>query len=891
MATMVSGLGGPAGYGENVFSTSTKTTGGNDDGAILVDVSSVFGAGGIDFAGSNYSGIYINTNGVLSFGAAETDYTPDLAGTTVPVLAPFWADINIGAGGEIYWDLDPANGTVTITWDGVAPYSGSGTNSFQVVLTSTGSGDFTADFIYGDINWASGGSGNAQTGYTDGGAGDVFFEGSGNSAALLDYENNDFDGGDPAGVTSLNFVDGAVSSTDGIIQGTGGSDQIDGAFTDADGESVDGGTGTGTDGLNDSVLGGAGNDTIYGGAGGDTIAGENGNDLIYGDFNGTPATGTESLNWTTAGADEQSLAAGVTQDTGDMTVSVSFTNDGSATEFAVESSDAVYVGPGEPYNNSSSLSLRGDGSSGNTSTTRIDFQSDTLGIADEVENVNFRLNDIDAGGWQDVVTVNAFDADGNAVAVTLTVGGNETVSGNTITAGAGSEAQTSVNGTVLVEIAGPVARVEIVYQNGGNATQALYVTDVYFDTIALDPGADSIDGGAGSDTIFGEAGDDTIAGGGGADSIDGGIGNDTIDGGNGDDTILGGDGDDVITDSGGSGSQDSIDGGAGNDTISGGLASDTITGGTGADVIDGQAGADSVDGGAGNDTISVSQGDTVTGGEGEDYFTLQDTGDTGTITIDGGTTGEPGGDTLFLNGLGDRSTLVTTPSAGDPDARDGTITLIDGTVVNFTNIERIICFTPGTRIATPTGDVAAEKLRPGDLVMTADNGPQPLGWVGRSTVPAMGPFAPIRLAPNLTGARRPISVSPQHRMMICDWRAALMFDAQEVLVPAIHMLGFEGASVAYAHEATYIHLMLDAHEVIYAEGAPSESFHFAEEGLKALHPAARAELQLRYPQVAQDMRAHGPTARRVLKRWESDMLLSRLFNRAEGSPPGQARAA
>ena len=146
---------------------------------------------------------------------------PDLAGTTVPVLAPFWADINIGAGGEIYWDLDPTNGTVTITWDGVAPYSGSGTNDFQVVLTSTGSGDFTAEFIYGDIQWADGGSGVAQTGYTDGGAGDVTFEGSGDSATLLTYENNDFDAGDPNGVYALNFVNGSVANQDGTTSGPG----------------------------------------------------------------------------------------------------------------------------------------------------------------------------------------------------------------------------------------------------------------------------------------------------------------------------------------------------------------------------------------------------------------------------------------------------------------------------------------------------------------------------------------------------------------------------------------------------------------------------------------------------------------------------------------------
>ena len=74
MATMNSGLGGPAGYGENVFSTTPKTAGGNDDGSILVDITSVFGPGGIDYFGTSYTGLYVNSNGNISFGSANTDY-------------------------------------------------------------------------------------------------------------------------------------------------------------------------------------------------------------------------------------------------------------------------------------------------------------------------------------------------------------------------------------------------------------------------------------------------------------------------------------------------------------------------------------------------------------------------------------------------------------------------------------------------------------------------------------------------------------------------------------------------------------------------------------------------------------------------------------------------
>jgi hypothetical protein len=323
---------------------------------------------------------------------------------------------------------------------------------------------------------------------------------------------------------------------------------------------------------------------------------------------------------------------------------------------------------------------------------------------------------------------------------------------------------------------------------------------------------------------------------------------------------------------------DSIVAGGGNDTIFAADGDDTIFGDAGDDSIFGGTGSDSIIGGDGNDTVHVAEGDTATGGAGEDLFVLTDLGEAGagTISIDGGTTTEPGGDTLDLNGLADRTTLVLSPSASDPDAFDGSITLLDGTVVSFSNIENIICFTPGTMIATPDGDRAAETLRPGDLILTKDAGPQPLGWTGQSNVRGIGDHAPITLAPELTGARKPITVSPQHRMLISDWRAELMYGDTEVFIPASHMLGFEGAELTPVNRVTYIHLMLEQHHVIYADGAETESFHLAEESLRALHTDAREELLSAYPALRDNVSAHGPTARRCLKLFESHALLSIL---------------
>lgn len=211
MATMNSGLGGSSGYGENSFKASGVDSGNLDDGSIYVDFTSVFGGSGIDFYGSVYSGIHINSNGILTFDGAEQSYTPvGIAGYGSPAIAPLWVDIDISKGGDIYWDLDPGAGTFTVTWLDAAPYSGSGTNSFQVVISDLGSGDFNVEFIYENIDYGSVSGSAATAGITDGGSNDFELEGSGNEAFVETFANNDFDGGDPSGVFGLNVVNGAV---------------------------------------------------------------------------------------------------------------------------------------------------------------------------------------------------------------------------------------------------------------------------------------------------------------------------------------------------------------------------------------------------------------------------------------------------------------------------------------------------------------------------------------------------------------------------------------------------------------------------------------------------------------------------------------------------------
>ena len=739
---------------------------------------------------------------------------------------------------------------------------------------------------------------------------------------------------------------------DGIVTGTGGNDLIDSSFSDADGTSP----GAGADQIragagNDTVQAGAGNDTITGGGGNDVIDGGTGNDVIHGDMNASPVSATtEVLDWTAGGPDGANLAAGFTQDTGTMRVSVSFANTGNNNPlFQIESTDATFVAPGEPFDPNSSLYLFGNGDGASSSTT-IEFAAEAgSGMSDAVQNVSFRINDIDwgSGNHRDLVTVNAFDLNGNPVAVTITPGAGDTVTGNTIRANNLPDAPNSASGSALIQITGPVSQISISYSNGLTGTQAIWVSDVHFTTIPQVAGNDTLSGGDGNDTIYGEDGNDALSGGSDDDRLFGGAGNDTLNGdagndilsggtgtnllfgGDGNDTFIGGAGADAFaggtgmdfidysasgagvsvdlstgTLAGGDAANDTLNigidgiigsdwndtltgydgqgadwtnefyGGAGDDLIDGRGGDDLLYGGDGDDTITGGTGADLIEGGAGDDLILAGSGDTVSGGAGNDTFLLDPSAlGGGTITIDGGEADEPGGDTLDFGGLLDWEDVVYTST--DPNALAGTATLTDGTVVTFSNMESvIICFTAGTRILTPRGPRPVEDLRPGDLVITRDNGPQPLRWAGRRTVAGKGDFAPIRFDTGALGNTRPLLVSPQHRMLHRSSMAALYFNSPEVLLSAKHMINGGSITQADCDSVTYLHLLFDRHEIIFAEGAPSESFHPGHVGLKALSDASREDLFRFCPSLRSDPGSYGDTARTCLRKHESRILLA-----------------
>ncbi len=246
------------------------------------------------------------------------------------------------------------------------------------------------------------------------------------------------------------------------------------------------------------------------------------------------------------------------------------------------------------------------------------------------------------------------------------------------------------------------------------------------------------------------------------------------------------------------------------------------------------------------DGVAYSNGARV---EAEYELTLRDP-DGNTYTVLGFNINEGGGVSY-----GTVEGLAFVGGVGGFPPRDVPLTVIstgEGPSYAYSSLATPPCFTAQTRIRTPSGEVPIAQLILGDLVMTADNGAQPVRWIGRTCLPAAvltrrPEFRPVRIARDAFGQDRPCrdsALSPQHRILIRDWRAAYLFGEEEVLVPIKKMVN--GNSIAIDHGAqdvTYYHLAFDQHEVIWGDGLQSESYLMSECDVSP----TRAELLAMFP--------------------------------------------
>ncbi|WP_306007140.1 Hint domain-containing protein [Aquicoccus porphyridii] len=572
----------------------------------------------------------------------------------------------------------------------------------------------------------------------------------------------------------------------------------------------------------DLVYGGADNDTLYGGDGNDTLIGGAGSDVIFG-----------------GDGDDYIQGDGVSSSTGEA--DTIYGGSGNDRILAGAGDDLVYGGDGddEIFGDNGNDTVYGD--SGNDEIGG--HQGDDLLFGDDGDDGLY--------GHQ----------------------GNDTIFG-----GAGSD-------TIF----------------GGDGDDTLVGDNGGVDTLG---GDDFIDGGAGHDEIFGNAGNDTLLGGdgddtlvgdnggsetvGGDDFIDGGAGHDEIFGDVGNDTLLGGDGNDTIV--GDNLSEATIPGYApGDDSIDGGAGDDWIWATGGNDFVTGDSGSDFVDGGTGNDTLDGGGGgiDTLIGGDGDDLFVISGSAgdqvviqDFGAGETDGNNESNTDNDyvdltpwynastldaynlensTSFTNALqalqhdhADNGQLDWIADSGGPLVD---ITLA-GTGAMDTEHTGVTCFTAGTLIKTQRGEVPIEQLERGDMVLTMDQGFQSIRWIGHrhlslSELLENPKLRPIRIRAGVLGLNQPerdLLVSPQHRVLVRSVITERMFDEPEVLVPAKELLAAEGVDVIESSEPVdYWHFFFDWHQVVFSNGALTESLYPGKQAFKMVGEEAREEIFSIFP--------------------------------------------
>lgn len=242
------------------------------------------------------------------------------------------------------------------------------------------------------------------------------------------------------------------------------------------------------------------------------------------------------------------------------------------------------------------------------------------------------------------------------------------------------------------------------------------------------------------------------------------------------------------------------------------------------------------------------------------------------VDIGGGTT-----NITATNGPADGATSTNIP----PAAGNRSIQFdIDGNRIDgpFTEGTSVTCFVAGTLINTPDGEKRVQDLRVGGLVSTHSRGAQKIRWIGQSHVseeklqryPNLRPVC-IKAGTLATNTpTRDLRVSQQHKMLLSDPMLDLHYGASDFLVKAKDIARrFENAYTDTPdHAVNYFHLLFDTHEIIFANGCPSESFYPGDEAMKAIDSNQMNELLQLFPEFKSGNNGYRTLPIGRLKSWE-----------------------
>ncbi|TCP44298.1 Hint domain-containing protein [Rhodovulum marinum] len=887
------------GFGADIIAGGeTVTTGVDLD---VIDLSLLTGAVTVTYAGDALGAI-MDGSDTLTFSEIER------------LILTGLDDVVEGAGDSVGFEIDAGAGDDSLRGgSGDDTLIGGDGNDTLIAGTNTGAGDSLSggagDDVLTDSYWNAtldGGDGadlfNVGYGVATVSGGEGGTDSDTLSFALADDAVNVTVSGDELG--SYGDIDGDSGTFSGIevfeltsendtLNASGDSSGIE-VLAGAGNDTVTGGSGADRiDGEagNDSLSGGAGADTLAGGTGADTILGGDdadrivvedgfGNDSIWGGEGGTDA---DTLDLSAVTTDLDFRVGGT--EWGNVTV-------GTDTLKFWEIEDFI-LGQGDDqlsFGTNSTVALWADGQAGNDTLLGSSYDDTFIGgEGDDRLYGNGGADSLVGDAGQDSVYAGSGD--------------------DTVYAGEGSDLVDGGDGADYINTRMPVGTglPDIAYPGSYSAdTDPLGDRDTVYggignDTILTGDDADLVYGGDDNDSIEGGFDADTLFGDEGNDTVIGGEGSDLVEGGGGDDFLVGGylptdayffdmpDAGDAVTNN----DRDTIQGGAGNDTIYGYDDADSLSGDDGQDVLFGGADDDTLTGGLGDDALTGGEGDdrfVYVAGDGADTIADFNAGASGTLDDGIGTNNDFIDLSAFYDNLqqlyadqaddgvlNQSNTLDAKGRAVDYSDNDqfagGSLTFTGATADNsFYTQENtaVVCFAAGTLILTETGEVPVETLRPGDRVVTRDDGPRPLVWIATRRIGpaelARNPrLRPVILSPALTGGAAPLTVSAQHGLVLARR------GGDEVLVRATHLARLRGGQARIARGArqvSYFHLMFERHQIVFANGAPAESFYPGPQAVRALTPAARRALLRVLPAAgpaplaaARPLPGYGPTAR------------------------------
>ncbi len=211
----------------------------------------------------------------------------------------------------------------------------------------------------------------------------------------------------------------------------------------------------------------------------------------------------------------------------------------------------------------------------------------------------------------------------------------------------------------------------------------------------------------------------------------------------------------------------------------------------------------------GGATLDVSLVDGFAPGIGESFSIITAAGQSQIgITISGTFAGLAQGATFEADGVWFR---ISYDSGGNSES----VTLTD-----------VACYRRGTLIAAARGEVPVENLKIGDEVMTASGALRPIKWLGRRSyggrfIMGRKDILPVCIkagALDIGVPKRDLWISPHHAMYFGDRGSGVLIEAKDLV---------NGVSVVQAErldKVEYVHVELESHDVIIAEGALSETF-------------------------------------------------------------------